>query len=151
MLARAIHEQRPLASLLGVPASSLEAARALARWAQAVGEPGLALAAWEGTAALDDACVSWLGVAAVALSLGDAQRAFHAAARVSAHAAASPADRAGAALLCARACLLADRHEDARRWLGTVAEDADPEVARLARAIATALHARERAPAREER
>ena len=45
LLARALRDGRTLASVIGVPDASLEAARDLARWAAAIGEPQLALAA----------------------------------------------------------------------------------------------------------
>ena len=139
MIARAVHERRPLASVIGVPQASLEAARALARWAGAIGEPHLAIAAWEGCAALDDAPSSWLGLADAALAAGDARRAFEAAARACAHPAATRADRDRAALASARACLCGGLDEDARAWLRTLTRETEPEVARMAGVIEEAL------------
>lgn len=151
MLSRALHEGRALAAVAGVPETSLAAARELAGWAAAIGETSLAVAMWEGCAALDDAPESWLGLAAAALASGDAQRAFEAASRAGSHLRASGAERAAAALLCARACLLAERGEDARRWLATIGADAPTDVARLGRALDAALRAPERAAHVEER
>jgi hypothetical protein len=142
LLARALHEGRPLATMVGVPDASLEAARTFARWAESIGETSLAIAAWDGCAALDDAPASWLGLAEAALGVGDARRAFEAAARARAHAAASPAERARAALVSARACLLGGLDEDARAWLHTLHGCGEPDVLRLARAIESSLGAR---------
>ena len=151
MLSRALHEGRPLAAVAGVPETSLAAARELAGWAAAVGETSLAVAMWEGCAALDDAPESWLGLAAAARASDHAQRSFEAASRAGSHPAARGAERAAAALLCARACLLAERHEDARRWLATIPDDAEADAVRLARGIEVALRAREGTPHRQER
>jgi hypothetical protein len=144
MLRRALHEGRALATAIGVPDASLEAARAFAQWATSIGETSLAIAAWDGCAALDDAPASWLGLADAALGVGDARRAFEAAARVRAHAGASAADRARAALVSARACLLGGLDDDARAWLHTVHAEQDDEVVRLARTIASTLAGRVR-------
>ncbi len=136
-VARALHERRGLAHAIGLPDESLEAARSLARWAESVDEPTLAIAIWEGCAALDDGPRSWLGLARVCLRAGDAQRAFSAAAEVIARASATE-DRDEATLHSARACLLAGRLDDARRWLATLeSPSASPLAAELARTLLT--------------
>lgn len=140
LLARALRDGRALASVIGVPDASLEAARDLARWAAAIGEPQLALAVWDGCAALDDAAPSWLGLAEVALAAGEAGRAFEAAAQARDRAGITDRDRA--ALVSARACLLGGRVAEARAWLHTISGDADNDVAQLARAIEASLEAR---------
>jgi hypothetical protein len=126
-IARALHEGASLADAIGIPLDSLEAARSLARWAEAIDEPSLAIAIWEGCAALDETSASWLGLAHAALRAGDAVRAFGAAGHVMARAH-EPRERAEASLLSARACFLAGRTDDARAWLATLRElpDAGP-------------------------
>jgi hypothetical protein len=144
LLSRALHEGRALSAVVGVPDTSLEAGRAFARWAAAIGELHLALAAWDGCAALDDAPASWLGLAEAALEAGEARRAFEAAARVRAHVRACERDRARATLVSARACLLGGLEEEARAWLRTLRDDDDHDVLRLARTIESTLAGRTR-------
>jgi hypothetical protein len=133
-LEAAVLAGRSLASLSGVPERTLETARALARWV-AASEPALALALWQGCAALDDGCESWLGAAESALAVGSADDAWDAAARVLAHPSASPYEHARAHLVLARVCLLLKRADEAARWLARIDGDARDDVRRLAEAL----------------
>lgn len=142
MLSRALAEGRSLASVAGVPETSLRAARELARWAEALGETGLARAAWEGCAALDDAAASWLGLAALLLETGEVQGAFEAARWARSRRDAGPAEQARASLICARACVAVGRADDALAWLDVIGPEADQDVRRLVRAMRRALRAR---------
>lgn len=121
---RALAEGRPLAGALGITHDCLVAARALARWAQAIGEHGLALAAWDGCAALDDTCSSWLGLAEVSLELGLLERAWSAAAGVTVRTDASRRERAHAHAVLARLCLALERPEQAHAHLEIAREEA---------------------------
>lgn len=127
-----------LAARVGVPERSIEAARELGRWARAQGEPGLALAVWEGCAALDDAPASWLEVAELALVVGDAARAWDAAVRVASSPTVDREARAAATLLFARVCLFLGRRDEASAWLASVRDDVG-EPGRLARALEAAI------------
>jgi hypothetical protein len=138
-VARALREPRGLTTALGVPPESVEAARALARWASTIGESSLAIAAWEGCAALDDACASWLGLADACLSASILDRAWDAAGRVSVHPIASLDERAHAHLVLARVCLAIGKPIEARAHLACVDASADPTLASLARALEASL------------
>lgn len=135
----ALAEGRPVCALVGVPEASLSSARALARWAEASGEHPLALAVWEGLVALDEGDrVALEGITRVALALGDAARAWDAAARlsVSPHATVEERDRAHLAL--ARVALVLERPDEARRYLAAIGAAPPPDV----RALASLLEAR---------
>lgn len=138
-VARALQEGRGLTAALGVPRESLDAARALARWAHAIGESSLAIAAWEGCAALDESCASWLGLADACLSASVLDRAWDAAGRVSVHPSASVDDKAHAHLVLARVCLAIGRPLEARAHLACVDPTADVAGVSLARALASSL------------
>jgi FimV-like protein len=138
-VARALYEGRGLTAALGVPHESVEAGRALARWADAIGEHSLAIAAWDGCAALDETCTSWLGLADACLSASVLERAWDAAARVSVHPAASPDERAHAHLVLARVCLAIGKPNEARAHLLQVPSIGNAEHAALAKALAASL------------
>ena len=138
-VARALHEGRGLTAALGVPHESVEAGHALARWADAIGEHSLAIAAWDGCAALDESCSSWLGLADACLSASVLDRAWDAAGRVSVHPAASPDERAHAHLVLARVCLAIDKPNEARAHLSRIPPSARAEHAALARALEATL------------
>ncbi len=138
---RAIDEGRGLSTALGVPRESLLAARALARWADAIGETSLAIAAWDGCAALDETCASWLGLADACLAATVLDRAWDAAGRVSVHPAASLDERAHAHLVLARVCLAIGKATEARAHLSLVPPTASPALTTLARALESALAA----------
>lgn len=138
-IARALHEGRGLTGALGVPRESVEAALALARWADAIGEHSLAIAVWEGCAALDDTCVSWLGLADACLAASALDRAWDAAGRVSVHPLASLDERAHAHLVLARVCLAIGKPLEARAHLARVEPTGFEPVASLARALDASL------------
>jgi hypothetical protein len=86
---------RTLAARVGVPEQSLASARDLAAWAERSGELALALALWEGCAALDDAPAAWRAVARLALALSDLPRAHDASARAGSLLAPQPSEIIG--------------------------------------------------------
>jgi hypothetical protein len=122
-----VHPEFPLARALGIPTEALEAARALAVTLATHGERTRARRVLEGCLALDGGDFeSAIALAELALSDGDAAGALDAAGR--ALAAGGGESRApDAALLFARALLLAGHRVEARAWLERLAASAGPE------------------------